>query len=76
MMPRYNSEALEVVNGFKNVGLLFTSKMSMFSIIEDLASKGKRISLLNSLYDYGTIPMSIFFKLFDVKVLPILLYGA
>ena len=34
------------------------------------------MSLLNSLYDYGTLPKSVFFKLFDVKVLPMLLYGA
>ena len=73
---QYNGEALEV--GFKYVGLLYTSKMSMFSMTEDLASKGKRVlvTLLNSLYDYGTMPKSIFFKLFDVKVLPMLLYGA
>ena len=74
----YNGEALEVVNDFKYVRLLFTSKMSMFSMTEDLASKGKRVlvSLLNSLYDYGAMPKSIFFKSFDVKVLPMLLYGA
>ena len=75
---QYNGETLEVVNGFKYVRLLFTSKMSMFSMTEDLASKGKRVpvTLLNSLYDYGTMPKSIFFKLFDVNVLPMLLYGA
>ena len=56
----------------------FTSKMSTFSMTEDLASKGKRVlvSFLNSLYDYATMHKSILFKLFDVKMLPMLLYGA
>ena len=34
------------------------------------------VSLLNSLIDYGTVPKSVLFKLFDVKVLPMLLYNA
>ena len=36
---------------------------------EDLGSKGKKVlvSLLNSLYDNGTLPKSVFFKLFDVR---------
>ena len=38
--------------------------MSNFSMTEDLASKGKRVlvSLLNSSYDYGTLPKSVFFN--------------
>ena len=44
----------------------------------DLAKKGKRIlvSLLSSLYEYGQMPKHVFFKLFDMKVVPILLYGS
>ena len=54
----YNGEPLEVVNGFRYDGLLFTSNISLFSMTEDLASKGKRVLvyLLNSLYHYGTMP--------------------
>ena len=45
---------------------------------EDLVSKAKMVlvTLLNSLYEYGTMPKTVFFKLFDVKVSPILLYGS
>ena len=59
----YNGKTLEIVNDFKYVGLLFTSKMSLFSMTEDLASKGKwvLVSLLHSLYDYGTMPKLLFF---------------
>ena len=63
---------------FQYVGLLFTQKMSLYKMTEDLASKAKRVlvTLLNSLYEYGTMPKTVFFKLFDVKILPILLYGS
>ena len=33
-------------------------------------------SLLSSLYKFGQLPYSIYFKLFDTKILPIILYGS
>ena len=56
---------------------VFTKK-SLYKMTEDLASKAKRVlvTLLNSLCEYGTMPKTVFFKLFDAKVLPILLYGS
>ena len=73
----YNGDNIEVINCFQYVGLLFTSKMSLYSMAEDLASKAKRVlvTLLNSLCEYGTMPKTVFFKLFDVKISPILLNG-
>ena len=42
------------------------------------ATKAKRVlnSLLNSLYNLGQLPKDIFFKVFDRKVSPVLLYGS
>ena len=49
----------------------------MFSLLlKDLISDFYLVSLLHSLYYYDTMPQSLFLKLFDVKVLPMLLYGA
>ena len=44
----------------------------------DLALKGKKaiVSILSSLNTYGTLSKTVFFKLFDVKIAPILFYGA
>ena len=44
----------------------------------DLAKKGKRVlvSLISFLYDYGQMPKHVFFKLFDTKVVSILVYGS
>ena len=73
-----NGEYTEDINSFQYVGLLFTQTMSLYKMTEDIESKAKRIlvALLNSLYEYGTIPKTVVFKLFDVKCLPILLYGS
>ena len=74
----YNGQNIEVISSFQYVGRLFTQKMSLYKMTEDLASKAKRVlaPILNSLYEYGTMLKTVFFKLFDVKVLPILLYGS
>ena len=42
------------------------------------ATKAKRVlnSLLNSLYNLGQLPKDVFFKVFDRKVSPVLLYGS
>ena len=53
-------------------------QLSLHRMRSDLAKKGKRVlvSLLSSLYEYGQMPKHLFFKLFDMKVVPILLYGS
>jgi len=45
---------------------------------EDNCVKGKRAlnSILASMCNFGQLRSTVFFKLFDTKVLPILLYGA
>ena len=47
-------------------------------MVNDLAVKGKKamVSILSSLFPYGNLSKTIFFKLFDVKIAPILLYGS
>ena len=74
----YKNTNLEVVNGFHYVGLLFTTQMSLNRMVADLALKGKKaiVSILSSLNTYGTLSKTVFFKLFDVKIAPILFYGA
>lgn len=74
----YKGTPLEVVNGFQYVGLLFTTQMSLNRMANDLALKGKKvlISVLSSLYRYGNLSKTTFFKIFDVKIAPILFYGS
>ena len=65
------------MNGFQYVCLLFTPKLSMYRITDDLAKKSKRIivSVLQSLNSYGSLSSSAFFKIFYMKICPMLLYG-
>ena len=48
--------------------------MSLNRMVADLALKGKKIivSILSSLNTYGTLSKTVFFKLLDVKIAPIL----
>ena len=47
-------------------------------MVHELCKKGKRVlvTLLKSLYNSGQLPKSVFFKLFDAKIAPILFYGS
>ena len=60
------------------MGLLFTTQMSLNRMVNNLAVKGKKAmdSILSSLFPYGNLSKPTFFKLFDVKIAPILLYGS
>ena len=42
------------------------------------AVKAKRIliSILSKLYNYGQLSSEVFFKIFDTKISPILMYGS
>ena len=74
----YAGKALEVVPCFTYLGLNFTRQLSLTQMACDQALKGKRvlISLLSRLHQYGQLSKDIYFKLFDSKVSPVLLYGA
>lgn len=73
----YKGNELDIVNGFHYVGLLFTPKLSLYRMTDDLSKKGKRIliSILSSLHSHGTLSKSVFFKIFDTKICFMLLYG-
>ena len=73
----YKGTKLEIVNWFQYVGLLFTPKLSMYRMTDDLAKKAKRIleSLLQTLNNFGQLTSSGFFKIFDMKICSMLLYG-
>ena len=57
--------------------MTLSTQLSFNRMAIDQATKAKRvlISLLNYLYNLGQLPKDIFFKLFDRKVRPVLLYG-
>ena len=74
----FGGQRLEVVNYFIYLGMVLSMQLSFNIMAVDQATKAKRvlISLLNSLYYWGQLPKDVFFKLFDRKVSPVLLYGS
>ena len=73
-----DGKLLELVKGFQYVGLLFSTKMSLYRMSSELSRKGKRVlvSILQSLQQYCTLGKTVLFKIFDTKVCPMLLYGS
>ena len=74
----YGGTLLEVVNSYKYLGFDFTTKMSMTSSTSSFIIKAKSALnlLLRSLNSIDCHEISIFFTLFDTKILPILSYSS
>jgi len=74
----YGGTFLEVVNSYKYLGFDFTIKISMTSSTSSFIIKAKSALnlLLRSLSSIDCHEISIFFTLFDTKVLPILSYSS
>jgi len=73
-----NGDQLEVVNSYVYLGFQFTTQMSIVRGVSHFIQKGKRatfdcIRLVNQLKE---LPRSVFFKIFDTQVVPILLYSS
>ena len=74
----YAGKRMEVVNGYKYLGIYFSSKLSFSHACQDLVARAKRATscILNALYKFDKVSGPVFLKLFDCQVKPILLYGA
>lgn len=69
---------LEVVNQYKYLGFVFTTKLSITSALENLSvkAKTKTVQLMKSMWHIHTTNGSVFFRLYDAQVKPALLYGS
>ena len=73
----FNGNKLEVVNSYKYLGLTFSTRLSFFTAVEDMAVRAKKrtIEILATLNRIDCNSAEIFFKRFDAQVVPTLLYG-
>ena len=69
---------LEIVNSYKYLGFTLTTKLSTNSACEEYASKskGKILDLIKTMWSLGSLDTSLFFKLFDAQIKPMLLYAS
>lgn len=74
----YKNTQLDCVSGFTYVGNYFSSTMSLFKMAEHCAVKAKKVLLLllKGVLSLPCINSSSFLKIFDTKVVSIMLYGS
>ena len=74
----FGNSNLTVVNCYKYLGLIFSTRLSFSGAIEERAAKGKKstMEIIRTLRRIGCASPDIFFKLFDTQVVPALLYAA
>lgn len=74
----YDGKLLEVVNRYKYLGFMLTTKLSDVSACEEYASKakGKVFDILKTMWALGNLNAKIFFQLFDAQIKPMLLYAS
>lgn len=67
---------LEIVNEYKYLGFVLTSRLSVVSALDQVVKKGKGkvVEILRTIWSLGKMNMSFFFRLFDAQVKPMLLY--
>ena len=67
----YGNTQMEVVNCYKYLGVLFSTKLSFSLACDDLVVKGKKAihGILKIMNKFEVTSLSIFEQLFDVKVL-------
>jgi hypothetical protein len=70
-------QKLEVVNNYTYLGYTFTTMLSANQSVSHLAFKAKKAAFdcLRAMRNFD-IPRSCFFKIFDVQIQPIMLYGS
>lgn len=72
------SQQIEVVNMYKYLGFNFSTRLSLKMSVEDIVTKAKKcvIHIFRTLWKIKCTSPTIFFKLFDAQVVPILLYAS
>jgi hypothetical protein len=72
------NEKLEIVNRYCYLGFEFTPQLSVPIGVESLALKGKKalFCLLRVFWKYREMSQDLFFRIFDMKIKPILLYAS
>ena len=75
---KFGDKVLDVVTYYKYLGVLFSSRNSLFMSQKTLANQATKtlFAVKSKLSRFGGVHLSVLFKIFDNKILPILLYGS
>jgi hypothetical protein len=74
----YDTEVMKIVNAYKYLGIYLSTRLSFSHSLNDMAGRAKKgiIGILKLLWSLGDKSPTLFFKLFDVQIQPMLNYGA
>ena len=74
----FGGKRMGVVNCYKYLGIIFSTKLSLSFACQDLVARAKRATscILSTLYRFEKVTVHVFQKLFDSQIQPILQYGS
>ena len=74
----YGDSLMPVVNVYKYLGIYFSTRLSFSFACKDLASraKGALLCIMKKLSMLNNESLTLFLKIFDTQIQPIVLYGA
>ena len=74
----YGINEVRVVNSYKYLGMIFSTKLSLNYAWEESCNKGKKgvIEILKSLRKLNSIDCNLYWKMFDSQIEPLLTYAA
>ena len=74
----YKDSAVKIVNAYKYLGVWLSTRLSFSYSLGNQTAKAKAgiVEILTTLWKLGDVTPSIFLKLFDSQIKPILLYGS
>ena len=74
----YGCDEIRVTHSYKYLGMTFTAKLSINSILSEVCRKGKKgvMDIQKSMTKFNTIDPTLFWKLFDTQIEPILTYSS
>ena len=74
----YNHTETEIVNSYKHLRYTSTTKLSSHVACREYSNKtkGEILDLMKTMWSFGNFDSSLFFKLFECQVKPMLLYAS
>jgi hypothetical protein len=73
----YNGQRLEVVNQYKYLGVIFSTRLAFSHALNEMSLRAKKgvFGILRFLWSLNRNCPKLFFKMFDCQIQPILTYG-
>jgi hypothetical protein len=73
----YGDQDVKVTNAYKYLGMTFTTKLCISSVLSDISRKGRKgvMEIQRSMRRLGSGDLGLFWKLFDCQIEPVLTYS-